>query len=232
MLGENALKVLIVVPAYNEELNIVKTVNEIKENTSYDYLVIDDCSKDNTYQVCKEHGFNVLHLPINYGLSSVVQIGFKYAIEHDYDAVLQFDGDGQHDAKYVEKMVKCLEEGNDIVIGSRYVEEKKPVSPRMLGSRVLTFFIKLVTGKKINDPTSGMRLFGRSVFDEYALHMNFPPEPDTLVYMLKKGKKIKEVQVQMRDREFGESYLNAMRSIKYMLEMTTSIVFIQSFRKR
>lgn len=226
------MKILIIVPAYNEAENIVKTIMDIQNNTNYDYIVIDDCSKDNTYEICKNHHFNVLHLPINYGLTSGVQVGMKYALENDYDAAIQFDGDGQHMAKYIELMVKELENGNDIVIGSRFVTEKKPFSARMLGSRLLSFLIRVTTGKKINDPTSGMRMLNSSVMNEYANNMNYPPEPDTLVYMLKKSKKIKEVQVEMRDREFGESYLNPIRSIKYMLEMCLSILFIQSLRKR
>lgn len=226
------MRVLIVVPAYNEAENIVKTIEDIQKNTNNDYIVIDDCSKDNTYQICKEHHFNVLHLPINYGLTSGVQVGFKYALENDYDALIQFDGDGQHMAEYIDIMSKELENGYDIVIGSRFATEKKPISARMIGSRLISFLIKITTGKKINDPTSGMRMFSKNVFNEFANNMNYPPEPDMLAYMIKKGKRIKEVQVQMRDREFGESYLNPIRSIKYMLEMVLSILFIQSFRRR
>ena len=226
------MRVLIVVPAYNEAENIVKTIENIQKNTNNDYIIIDDCSKDNTYQICKEHHFNVLHLPINYGLTSGVQVGFKYALENDYDALIQFDGDGQHMAEYIDIMSKELENGYDIVIGSRFATEKKPISARMIGSRLISFLIKITTGKKINDPTSGMRMFSKNVFNEFANNMNYPPEPDMLAYMIKKRKRIKEVQVQMRDREFGESYLNPIRSIKYMLEMVLSILFIQSFRRR
>ena len=226
------MNVLIVVPAYNEAENIVKTIEDIKQHTDSDYIIVDDCSKDSTYQICKEHGFNVLHLPINYGLTSGVQIGFKYALENNYDALIQFDGDGQHMAQYVDIMTKELENGYDIVIGSRFVTEKKPFSPRMIGSRLLSFLIKLTTGKRIKDPTSGMRMFSKTVFNEFANNMNYPPEPDMLACMIKREKKIKEVQVEMRDREFGESYLNPIRSMKYMLEMSISILFIQSFRKR
>lgn len=225
------LKILVIIPAYNEAENIERVVNEVTTLTSYDYVVIDDCSKDNTYEVCQKNNYNVIHLPVNYGLTSAVQVGMKYALERNYDAAIQFDGDGQHDAAYIAKMAEQLKD-NDIVIGSRFVEEKKPISSRMLGSRLITGLIRLTTGKKINDPTSGMRMFNRSVIQEYANSMNYPPEPDTLVYMLKKGKRIKEVQVTMREREFGESYLNPIRSITYMLEMVVSIIFIQSFRKR
>lgn len=226
------MKVLIVVPAYNEAENIVKTIEDIETNTNNDYVIIDDCSKDNTYEICKTHGFNVVHLPINYGLTSGVQIGFKYALENNYDALIQFDGDGQHMAEYIDVMAEELEKGYDIVIGSRFVSEKKPFTARMIGSRLISFFIKLTTGKTIKDPTSGMRMFSKTVFNDFANSMNYPPEPDMLACMIKRGKKIKEVQVEMRDREFGESYLNPIRSMKYMLEMIISIVFIQSFRKR
>ncbi len=226
------MKVLIIVPAYNESENIEKTIEDITNNTKQDYVIIDDCSKDDTYKICKENNYNVIHLPINYGLTSGVQIGFKYALEHNYDAMIQFDGDGQHMAEYIDKMAQELEKGYDIIIGSRFVIEKKPFSARMIGSRLISFLIKITTRKKINDPTSGMRMFSKTVFDEFANQRNYPPEPDMLAYMLKKGKKIKEVQVEMREREFGESYLNPIRSLKYMLEMCISIIFIQSFRKR
>lgn len=226
------MKVLIIVPAYNEALNIEKTVHDIQEHCTYDYVVINDCSKDNTKEVCIKNHFNFIDLPINYGLTSAIQVGFKYGIENDYDIAIQFDGDGQHQARYLKDLVCAIEEGNNIAIGSRFVTEKKPWSARMLGSRLLTALIFLITGKKITDPTSGMRAFDKDIMLEYANNMNYPPEPDTLVYMLCKNKKIKEVQVTMSDREFGESYLNPIRSITYMAEMIISILFIQIFRKR
>ncbi len=225
------MKQIVIVPAYNEVLNIDSVVNDIKQNTKYDYIIIDDCSKDQTYQHCLEQGYHVLHLPINYGLASGVQVGMKYALENGYDMAAQFDGDGQHMAEYLPLLFQELEK-NDIVIGSRFVNEKKPFTARMLGSRLLSCVIYLVTRKKIQDPTSGMRAFNREVMQEYAFGMNYPPEPDTLVYMLKKGKKIKEVQVEMKERAFGTSYLSPIRSLKYMMEMSVSILFIQMFRKR
>lgn len=223
---------IIVIPAYNEELNIENVIKDIKEKTPYDYIIINDCSKDNTAEVCRKNQFRFLNLPVNYGLSSAVQVGFKFALKEGYDAAVQFDGDGQHCAEYLKELFHAIEEGADIAIGSRFVEEKKPFSPRMLGSRLISFLIKISTGKRINDPTSGMRAFNREVMKEYAYNMNYPPEPDTLVYMLKKKKKIIEVQVHMEDREFGESYLNPIRSLVYMLEMCISILLIQNFRKR
>ena len=226
------MKTLIVIPAYNEALNIVKTVNDIKQNApDVDYVVVNDGSKDNTLEVLKEHNFNYIDGFCNLGLFGAVQTGFKLALLNDYDIVIQFDGDGQHSAKYIQPLIDEIENGNDIVIGSRFVTEKKPVTARMLGSRLIAFSIRLMTGKKIADPTSGFRAYNRACIKDYANDMNNPPEPDTLVYMLRKKRKIKEVQVQMSEREFGESYLNLMNTIKYMSRMMVSIFLIQPFRK-
>lgn len=226
------MKPIIVIPAYNEALNIENVIHDIQTKTSYEYIIINDCSKDNTVEVCDKNGFHYLNLPINYGLSSAVQVGLKYALIEGYDAAVQFDGDGQHCAEYLSDLFQAIEDGADIAIGSRFIREKKPFTARMLGSRLISFLIKITTGKTIKDPTSGMRAFNRAVMEEYAYNMNYPPEPDTLVYMLKKKKNIKEVQVHMEEREFGESYLNPIRSIAYMLEMCISILLIQNFRKR
>lgn len=228
------MRVLIIVPAYNEALNIEKTIKDLQENArEYDYVIINDCSKDNTKEICKKNGFNVISLPINYGLTSVVQIGMKYAKENGYDVVLQFDGDGQHDAKYIKKLVDEIERNNcDVVIGSRFVTEKKPASIRMLGSNILSLAIRIVTGRAIKDPISGMRAYDKKAIDEFVSNNSLTPEPDTLVYMMKKGMKVKEIQVEMREREFGESYLNAFKSMEYMLSMMFSIIFIRAFTRK
>ncbi len=226
------MKVLLIIPAYNEELNLEKVIEDIITHTAYDYIIIDDCSTDRTMELCEKKGYPYLHLPINYGLTSAVQLGYKYAVNHGYDVAIQFDGDGQHKAEYLKPLVEAVESGADIAIASRFVTQKKPWNARMLGSRLLSFLIRLTTGKKVSDPTSGMRAFSKDTFKEYAFNMNYPPEPDTLVYMLKKGKRIEEIQVSMDEREFGESYLNPIKSIKYMMEMVISILLIQTFRKR
>ena len=179
----------------------------------------------------KKNDFNYIDGFCNLGLFGAVQTGFKLAIKENYDIVIQFDGDGQHSAKYIAPLVKEIEKGNNIVIGSRFVDEKKPFTARMIGSRLIAGAIKLVTGKTITDPTSGFRAYDRDCILDYANEMNNPPEPDTLVYMLRKQRKIKEIQVQMSDREFGESYLNLVNTIKYMSRMMVSIFLIQPFRK-
>ena len=226
------MKVLIIIPAYNEELNIVKTVEDVKNNTEYDYVIINDGSRDNTKKVCEEHGFNIISLPINYGLTSAIQLGMKYALNNNYDIAIQFDGDGQHQAKDLGKLVKEIENGNDIAIGSRFVTEAKAKTMRMLGSNLITAIIKITTGKTIKDPTSGMRAYNRKIIKELVNNAGLSPEPDTIVYMLKKNRKIKEVQVQMKEREFGESYLKPIKAMKYMINMFCSIIFIRSFTKK
>ena len=226
------MKTLIIIPAYNEEENIENVVNKlITEYPQYDYVVINDGSKDNTEQICIENGFNFVSHPVNLGLAGAVQTGMKYALKHNYDAAIQYDGDGQHDAKYIEPMLNELEKDNDIVIGSRFVTEKKPSSARMLGSNLIQFAIWLTAGKKISDPTSGMRMYNRNMIKKLANSIDLGPEPDTVVLLMRKGAKVKEVQVEMYERTAGESYLNFSRSINYMLRMFVSILLLQWFRK-
>lgn len=228
------MNILIIIPAYNEAENIERVVNDLKQNYSeYDYVVINDGSKDDTAKICKKNNYNMLDLPINLGLAGAFQTGMKYGYEMGYDAVIQYDGDGQHQAKYIEKMAKAMQEQEaDIVIGSRFWEKKKPGGLRMLGARILKYSILLTTGKTVADPTSGMRLFGKRTLKEFAYSMNYGPEPDTVAYLLKNGAKVVEVQVEMSERIAGESYLNLKNSIKYMFRMCMSIYFLQFFRKR
>ena len=228
------MKILIMIPAYNEELNIERVVTNLIENyPQYDYVVINDGSKDDTAKICREKGFHLIDLPINLGLSAAVQAGMRYAWQNGYDAAIQIDGDGQHRPEFIEKLAEELDKDNaQIVIGSRFVTQKKPHSLRMLGSNVISAFIKLSTGFRLNDPTSGMRMFNRDIIKEFALNINYGPEPDTISYLIKKGVRVKEVQVQMDERVAGESYLNFTRSMKYMVLMSFSILFIQGFRKR
>lgn len=227
------MKVLIVVPAYNEAQNIEKTIKDITTNTKYDYIIINDCSKDNTKAICEKNKFNTISLPVNYGLTSAIQLGMKYAYKNNYDIVIQFDGDGQHQAKYLKKLVNEIEKNkSNIAIGSRFVTQKKPFSMRMLGSRLLSFAIRLTTFKKIKDPTSGMRAYDKKAILEFNRNASLTPEPDTIVYMLKKKMKVTEIQVEMKEREFGESYLNPIRSIKYMANMIFSILLIRNMTRK
>lgn len=221
--------VLIIVPAYNEGKNIEKTIQDIKSNCSYDYLIINDCSTDNTKEICEKNHFNVVSLPVNYGLTNGIQLGMKYAYKNGYKIVVQFDGDGQHEGKYIETLVQEIKKGNcDIAIGSRFVEQKKEKTMRMIGSKIISIAIKLTTGKKIKDPTSGMRAYGEKAIYEFNVNENLTPEPDTLVYMLRKKLEVKEFQVTMKEREFGKSYLTLKKSVEYMLDILFSIIFIST----
>ncbi len=228
------MKILIIIPAYNEAENIEKVVNNLVKNyPQYDYIVVNDGSKDATAEICKKNHYNLLDLPINLGLAGGIQAGFKYAYQYQYHYALQFDGDGQHQPEYIEQMLREIEKENaDIIIGSRFVEQKKPKSLRMMGSYLLQKIICITTKKTITDPTSGMRLFNRDMIKRFAYTMNYGPEPDTISYLIRCGAKVKEVQVTMKEREAGESYLNLKRSIQYMLQMCMSIIFIQTFRKK
>lgn len=228
------MRVLIVIPAYNEAENIERVVETVKKTyPEYDYVVVNDGSKDNTAQICKENHFNYLDLPINLGLSGAFQAGVKYAYKYNYDSVMQVDGDGQHQASYIKKLIACMQDtGADIVIGSRFKESKKDKSLRMFGSELIRGLIRFTAHQDIADPTSGMRIYSKRVIKAYATEMNFNPEPDTISYLIRCGAKVEEVQVEMSDREEGESYLNWKTSIIYMIKVCFSIIVIQAFRKK
>lgn len=224
---------LLIIPAYNEEDNIQRVVEDLINNFSqYDYIIINDGSKDSTADICRKHNYNMVDLPVNLGLEGAFQTGLKYAYRMGYRYAMQYDGDGQHKAEYIESMLNEIKKGYDIVIGSRFVNKKKGISLRMIGSRIISTAIRLTTGCHIKDPTSGMRVYGNRVISEFVNNINYRPEPDTLSYLLKNGARISEVQVDMEDRTTGTSYLSITRSVYYMVNMLCSILFIQIIRKR
>ncbi len=226
-------KVLVVIPAYNEEANIRKVVDELEQNyPELDYIVVNDGSGDRTAEICREQGYELLDLPVNLGLAGCFQAGMKYAYQRGYRYAVQFDGDGQHRPEYIESMRQKLDQGYDIVIGSRFVGEKKDFSPRMIGSRLIGGAIFLTTGVRVGDPTSGMRMFSRDMIREFALNLNYGPEPDTVSYLLKQGARVAEVPVKIVERAGGESYLKPGVAARYMARMLISILLIQNFRKR
>lgn len=226
-------KVLVVIPAYNEEANIELVVGElVRDYPQFDYVVVNDGSRDKTAKICREKGFNLLDLAVNLGLAGCFQAGMKYAYYEGYAYAIQFDGDGQHRPEYIEPMLEKMAEGYDIVIGSRFVDGKKDFSLRMLGSRLITAAIRLTTGVHVADPTSGMRMFNREMIKEFALNINYGPEPDTVSYLLKQGARIAEVPVHIDERIGGESYLKPTVAVRYMARILISILLIQNFRKR
>lgn len=229
------LRKLVIIPAYNESASIVNTVNDVKENAKdFDYVVINDHSKDNTLQICKEAGLNVIDLPLNLGIGGAVQTGYLYACQNGYDIAVQFDGDGQHDAKYLNEMAEILvKEQADMVIGSRFIEKEGFQSSftRRLGIRYFTFLIKLLTGKKITDPTSGYRMCNRKIIELFA--GNYPkdyPEPETTTWILRKKLKVLEIPVIMRAREEGVSSISFKKSFYYMFKVTMAIIIERTRR--
>ena len=226
-------ELLIIIPAYNEEENIENVVTYIREKYSkYDYIVVNDGSRDHTADICRKNGYELLNLPVNLGLAGAFQAGLKYAYTKGYKYAIQFDADGQHRPEFIEPMLERIKEGYDIVVGSRFVHEKKGRSLRMLGSKMITIAIKMTTGSRLSDPTSGMRMFSQDMIREFAQNLNYGPEPDTVSYLMKNGARVSEIPVHMDERQAGESYLNLGNSCKYMLKMLISILFVQNFRKR
>lgn len=225
--------VLIIIPAYNEAENIEAVVDVLeKDYPMYDYVVVNDGSRDATAEICKRRGYHLLDLPINVGLSGGVQAGMLYAMRHGYEYAIQFDGDGQHDPAYIAPMLEEMGKGYDIVIASRFVTKKKPHGLRMLGSRIIGLSLLLTTGKRIKDPTSGMRMVNKKVIRAMALTNDYGPEPDTVAHLIRSGARVSEIQAEMRERTAGESYLSFSRSIRYMLHMCFSITVIQWCRKK
>lgn len=170
------MKTLLIIPAYNEEDCITKVIDNLINNyPQYDYVIINDGSTDHTSEICHKKGYEIIDLPINLGLAGAFQTGLKYAYLKGYDFAMQMDADGQHLPEYVDKLLEKMNEGYDIVIGSRFVTEKKPKSMRMLGSNMISRAIRVTTGTRIMDPTSGMRMFNRSMIREFANNINYGP---------------------------------------------------------
>lgn len=234
------MKVLLIIPAYNEQENILQTINKIKEySDEIDYIVINDGSTDNTEEILKQNNINHIKLVNNLGIGGAVQTGYKYAYENNYDIAIQFDGDGQHDVTYVPKICHPLIEGQaDMCIGTRYLDksssEFQSTFMRRLGSNIISTFIKITTKTKITDPTSGFRAANKKVIEEFA--KNYPteyPEPESTVSLLVNGYKVKEEPVSMNERTGGVSSIRLWKSVDYMVKVVLAIIIDSiSFRKK
>ena len=230
-------KILIIVPAYNEEENILKTYKSIidynKENkTNYDVIIINDCSTDKTKSILEENNIPHINLIHNLGIGGAVQTGYKYAYYNDYDIAVQFDGDGQHDIRYVKKITKpIIEKKADMIIGSRFIENIdtfKSSFERRIGIKIISIFIKLVTGKKIYDTTSGFRAVGKDLIYDFSLsYPNEYPEPVTTAEVLKKKYVVDEVSVEMKERTGGTSSISSWKSVYYMLNVCIALVAVK-----
>lgn len=222
------MKGLIIIPAYNEEKVIENTIKNLKEqNKDIDYIIINDCSKDKTLEICKKNNFNVISLPVNLGIGGAVQTGYKYAYENGYDVAIQMDADGQHDPKYISEFIKKIEEGNDLVIGSRFLEKEGFQSTfiRRIGINLYSWIIKIFTKKEIKDTTSGYRAAGKRVIKIFA--NTYPvdyPEPETDALIAKNNFNIVEIPMQMKERAGGKSSITPIKSIYYAIKVGLAVL--------
>ena len=231
------MKILVIIPAYNEEKNIVNVINNIeKDCPNVDYVIINDCSKDNTKKVIEERGFNYVSLPVNMGIGGGVQTGYKYAVEHDYDTAIQIDGDGQHDPKYIEKLIQPILNGEaDMTIGSRFIQKEgfQTSFMRRVGINFLKYLIKLCCGVKITDATSGFRATNKKLTKEFSEnYAQDYPEPEAIIHSILNGYKVKEVPVIMHERQEGESSINMTKSVYYMIKVSLAIILCRISNKR
>lgn len=224
---------LVIVPAYNEEMNITNVINELREDIKEaDILVINDCSTDNTPKILEEMKVNYITTPFNLRYAGGVQTGFKYALAKGYKYVAQFDGDGQHVASELNKMFQKMKEDDvDIMIGSRFKEQTEYKHPffRRVGTALFQKIIKIACSREITDPTSGLQILSKRVYTRYAKINNYPEYPDAnlIIEMLMQGYKIEEVPVKMKERIYGESMHSGIWSpISYMITMFYSIFLI------
>ena len=225
-------KALVAIPAFNEEDCIENTINELRRIAGeFDFIVINDGSHDATLTICNKLHCTVIDMPINCGLTVGFQTAARYAVDHGYDYMIQFDADGQHRPEYLSALVeKAVKTGSNIVVGSRFLTVRKDKSMRMVSSRMITVLIKMLTGHRISDPTSGFRLFSRPVLERYYYDNTLNPEPESIALFLKQGYSVSEVQVSMRERQGGESYLNPVKSMQYMLRVFATLLIVQWFR--
>jgi len=238
-MSKNGKKILIIIPAYNEEENILKTYNSIinYKEKKYDVIVINDGSKDNTEKILCENKIPHIRLIQNLGIGGAMQTGYKYALENGYDIAVQFDGDGQHDINYVKNIVKpIIDQNANMVIGSRFINKDKDnfksTLARRIGILMISLVIKLKTNKKIFDTTSGFRAVDKKIIEYFA--NNYPleyPEPISTVDVLLQGLKVNEVPVKMLERTGGVSSITSWKTIYYMLNVTLSIL-IQKRREK
>lgn len=225
------MKVLVIVPAYNEEEAIGKVIDDLHTHVpDFDVLVVSDGSCDNTARIAKEKGALVVELPTNLGIGGAVQTGLKYAHRYGYDVAIQFDGDGQHLASEIDKLLGPLREGRaDAVIGSRFLPGQKSSFQSTIGRRIGIWFFEVLNSllirQWITDNTSGFRAYNKDVID--FMVYNYPtdyPEPEAVILLGRNRFRIVEVPVEMRERMGGSSSIFGWRSAYYMIKVTLAII--------
>ena len=220
---------LLIVPAYNEEESIERVVGTIIES-GYDYIVVNDGSNDDTASICRRNGFNLLDLSRNLGIGGAVQAGHLFALERGYDVDIQFDGDGQHDVNYIPALLKGVEDGNDLVIGSRFVSPSsgfQSTTMRRAGIKWLQGMISLRAGVRVTDATSGFRACSRRAIELFA--EDYPqdyPEPESVALAARQGLKVAEVPVTMHERQGGTSSIGALSAAYYMIKVSLAVLMV------
>lgn len=223
------MNVLIIIPAYNEEKNLPKLIDDIKNTCpDYDVLIVNDCSTDNTKSLQLNDSITKIDLPSNLGIGGSVQTGYKYAYYNNYDIAVQVDGDGQHDVKYIDLLIKEVTSGADLCLGSRFIDKQGFQSTRLrrIGIKYFSSLIYMVSGLKVTDPTSGFRACNKKAIKLFAKY--YPtdyPEPETLVYLKRKKLCVKEVSVVMKERKSGKSSINFIKSIYYFIKVSMAVCF-------
>jgi glycosyltransferase involved in cell wall biosynthesis len=231
----NLRKILVVIPAYNEEASICKVIDGVRKHLpEADVLVVNDGSLDSTSSEVRGKGASILDLPYNLGIGGAVQTGCLYALQHGYEFVLRLDGDGQHHPQEISKLLKPLLEGEaDIVIGSRFLSKEgyKSTFLRRMGIRFFSLVIRLITGGNIKDPTSGFNGMNKKGIEliSYKYSSDYP-EVEALIIARKRGLRIKEVPVIMKRRKKGKSSIDYLEAIYYMIKVSIS-TFMGHFKK-
>ncbi len=229
----NPIKLAVIIPAYNEQESIAMVVNDINAisitNTEITAIVINDCSTDNTSKIANKLDCILIDLTVNLGIGGAVQSGYRYAYDNNFDYVIQVDGDGQHPANEIPKLLnEAITNNINVVIGSRFINNQgfQSSGMRRLGIGFLNKWIKLFTGLNIQDNTSGFRLFDRKVLE--LVQTNYPdeyPEPESLILFSKKKFTLKEVAVEMKERQGGESSIRNFNQLYYMIKVSMAIFY-------
>lgn len=234
---DNTVKTLVIIPCYNEEENILAVVRRLQDTCpEADYLVVNDCSTDRSREILSAAGCRYLDLPVNLGIGGAVQSGYRYAMENGYDVTVQMDGDGQHDPAYLAAVVAPVADGTlDMAIGSRFITHEgfQTSFMRRLGINFLSGLIRLLTGCRVRDVTSGYRACNKAMTAYFARHYAEDyPEPEAIICALTEGFKVGEVPVVMQQRQGGVSSIRALSSVYYMVKVSLSLVIYRLSRSR
>lgn len=223
------MKILVIIPCYNEQENILDTVHALQRHCpNVDCIVVNDCSTDHSERILKENRIPYLSLPCNLGIGGGVQAGYLYAKEKGYDITVQMDGDGQHDPAYLSQIIApLLSNQADMVVGSRFLEKKgfQTSFARRMGIRLLSNLIYILTGKRVLDVTSGYRACNKRLTEFYAEnYAQDYPEPEAIISAVLNGFAVKEVAVEMRERQGGISSIRAFSSVYYMVKVSIALI--------